>query len=68
MFTCRQMNMDEDHQLLTVQESKEPSNYPCVRFMVVVLTLVLIVAASAIVGELAIILCEKHNNLAQTID
>lgn len=44
------MNMDEDHQLLTVQESKEPSNYPCVRFMVVVLTLVLIVAASAIVG------------------
>ena len=43
--------MDDEHQLLSVRESKVPGNYSCLRFSVVVLTLVLIVAASAIVGR-----------------
>ena len=46
-----QMNMDEEHQLLTVKQPKAPSNYACLRFTVVVLTLLLIICASAIVGK-----------------
>lgn len=45
------MNMDEEHQLLTVKQPKAPSNYACLRFTVVVLTLLLIICASAIVGK-----------------
>ena len=49
--------MDEEHQLLTVRKSKGPSSYSCLRFSVVVLTLVLIVTTSAIVGKLCL---SKH--------
>ncbi|CAI8048838.1 Endothelin-converting enzyme 2, partial [Geodia barretti] len=46
----RQMNMEDEQQLLNARDSKSPGSYSCLRFTVVVLTLVLIVATSAIVG------------------
>ena len=43
--------MDDENQLLNARDSKGPGSSSCLRFTVVVLTLALIVATSAIVGE-----------------
>ena len=43
--------MDDEQQLLSARDSKSPGSYSCLRFSVVLLTLALIVATSAIVGE-----------------
>lgn len=45
------MNMDDEQQLLNTRESKGPGSYSCLRVTVVVLTLALIIATSAVVGE-----------------
>ena len=43
--------MDDEQQLLSARDSKSPGSFSCLRFSVVLLTLALIVATSAIVGE-----------------
>ena len=59
------MNMEDEQQLLNARDSKSLGGYSCLRFTVVVLTLVLVVATSAIVGEVCYdtlcILC-KHRS------
>ena len=56
--THRQMNMEDENQLLNTRDSKGSGSYSCLRFTVVVLTLALIVATSAIVGTYDVSVCE----------